>query len=84
MTFLGLLATLIGSVAWARRAPVVHLLWAGLSLGFASLLLAVLGNINVHGPTAIFMYVVFAGALGCLLILVIAADRLGQPKREND
>jgi hypothetical protein len=84
MALLGLLAALIGSVAWARRAPRIHLLWAGLSVGVASLLLAALGNINVHGPTAIFMFVVLAGALGRFLILVIAADRLGQPKGEND
>jgi hypothetical protein len=52
-------------------------------VGVASLLLAVLGNINVHGPTGILAFVVFAGALGCVLILVIAADRLGQPVSRN-
>lgn len=75
MTLLGLLAILVGSVAWARRAPLVNLLWAGISTGVATLLLAVLSHINVHGPTAILLLVVFAGALDCVLILLIAADR---------
>jgi hypothetical protein len=75
MTLLGLLAILIGGVAWARRAPLVNLLFVGISTGVATFLLAVLSHINVHGPTAILMFVVFAGALGCILILLIAADR---------
>jgi hypothetical protein len=82
MTMVGLLVTLIGSVAWARRAPRARVFWWGLSVGVASLLLATLGNINVHGPTGILMFVVFAGALGCVLILAMAADRLGQANGE--
>jgi hypothetical protein len=78
MTLLGLLAILVGSVAWARRAPIVNLLGAGISTGVATFLLAVLSHINVHGPTAILMFVVFAGALDCILILLIAADRGSQ------
>jgi hypothetical protein len=83
MTLLGLLAILVGSVAWARRAPLVNLLWAGISTGVATLLLAVLSHINVHGPTAILMFVVFAGALDCILILLVAADRGPQQNKQE-
>jgi len=83
MTMLGLLATLIGGAMWARRAPLIHLLWSGISVGLASLLLGLFGDINVHGPTGILVFVVLAGALACVLILVIGAGRLGQAKTQN-
>jgi hypothetical protein len=83
MTLLGLLAILVGSVAWARRAPLVNLLWAEISTGVATLLLAVLSHINVHGPTAILMFVVVAGALDCILILLVAADRGPQQNKQE-
>jgi hypothetical protein len=83
MTMLGLLATLIGVAVWARRAPRGHLLWSGLSVGLASLLLGLFGNINVHGTNGILALVVLAGAFVCVLILVVGAGRLGQAKTQN-
>jgi hypothetical protein len=75
MTLLGLLGTLIGSVVWARRAPLSHVLGLGASEGIVAFLLAVSVDINIHGPTAIVILVVFAGAIGCVAILSIAASR---------
>jgi len=75
LTLLGLLATLIGCVAWARRAPVSQALQVGFVTGVATLLLAALVNINVHGPTAIFLFVVLAGVIGSASILIVAGGR---------
>jgi len=77
-TALGLLGTLIGSVSWARRAPLVQVLISGASGGLATVLLAEFVDINVHGPTAILLFVMFAGALGSVVILFIAAFRFVQ------
>jgi hypothetical protein len=82
MTLLGLVAVLIGGLAWARSAPLVHLLWTGVSAGVVAFLLAVFAGINIHGPTGVLVYVVFAGALGCVLILLVALDRYSQ-RKEN-
>jgi len=81
LTLLGLLATLIGAVFWPLRTRLVHILLSGLSVGIATFLLAILVDINVHGPTAILLYVVFAGALGCALMLLIAAVRFALSRR---
>jgi hypothetical protein len=75
MTLLGLLAALIGGVTWAWRAPLVRLLLSGVSMGVVAFLLDELVDINIHGPTALFMFVVVAGVFGCALILLIAATR---------
>lgn len=75
LALLGLLATMIGAVAWALRTRLVYILLSGMSVGVGTFLLAKLVDINVHGPTAILLYVVFAGAFGCALILLIAAVR---------
>jgi len=78
MTLLGLLAALIGGVAWASEAPLVHLLLAGVSAGVAAFLLIVFGNINVHGPSVILIFLVLAGVAGSALILLVAAIRIAQ------
>jgi hypothetical protein len=75
MTLLGLLATLIGAAAWARRAPLVHALLSGVFAGVLALLLDVFLDVNIHGPSAILIYVILAGTLGCVVILLITAIR---------
>jgi hypothetical protein len=57
------------------------LLLSGISAGVLAILLAVLVDINIHGSTAILLFVVFAGALGCVLILFIAVARFAQRNR---
>jgi hypothetical protein len=75
LTLVGLVAALIGSVGWARRAPVDQALQVGLTTGVVTLLLAAFVNINIHGPSAIFLFVVFAGAIGSATILIVAGGR---------
>jgi uncharacterized membrane protein (UPF0136 family) len=86
MTLLGLLTALIGGVTWAWRAPLAHLLLSGVSVGVVAFLLAELVDINIHGPTALLLFVVVAGLLGCALILLLAAIRftLSRRKRSGD
>ncbi|MGC1968531.1 MAG: hypothetical protein WA603_12740 [Candidatus Acidiferrales bacterium] len=47
----------------------------GFSLGFVAFLLGELVNINIHGPTAVVIFVIVAAALGAVVILVLAALR---------
>jgi hypothetical protein len=75
MTLVGLLATLIGGVIWACRAPIVWSLLSGLSIWVVALLLLELVNINVHGTTAMFLPVIFAAVISGALLLLIAAVR---------
>ena len=81
MTLFGLLATLMGCVAWARGAPVAQALQSGFVIGVASLVLAACVNINVHGPTGILLFVVFAGAISSLSILFVAGGRFVRQNR---
>jgi hypothetical protein len=74
-TLLGVLALLIGGGIWAWRAPLIHLLVSGASMGISAFLLIRLADINIHGPTAILIFVVIADALGGTLILLIALRR---------
>lgn len=83
MILLGLLAALIGAVTWACRAPLVYLPLSGVSAGVVAFLLAELVNINIHGPTGVFLFVVPACVLACALILLIAAVRFLLPRRRT-
>ena len=83
MTVIGLLSVLIGVVAWAWRAPLFYLMFAGLSVGVLAFFVAELVNINVHGPTALFMFIYLAGMLGCALILSVAAIRFVLSRRQH-
>jgi len=76
MTGLGLLSTLTGGVIWARRAPPVHVFTSGVLAGLAVVLVALLVDINVHGPTAMLILVEIAGAVGSIVMLSIAGIRL--------
>jgi hypothetical protein len=85
LTLLGLLTALAGGLIWAYRAPLASAAFSGISVGAVAYLLAHLVKINVHGPSAAFLFVILAGALGSLLILAIAAFRfavsLGQKEQ---
>ena len=85
LMLLGLLTTVVGGVIWAYRAPIESAAVSGISVGFAAVLLDRLVNINVHGPSAVFLFVVIAGALGSVLILAVVAIRfavsLGQKQQ---
>lgn len=77
VTLFGLLSALVGSGIWARRAPFLLVLGLGALEGIIAFLLAVIVDINNHGPTAILIMVVFAGAIGCVVILSTAVSRFG-------
>jgi hypothetical protein len=83
MTILGLVSVLIGGAIWACHAPLAYLPLAGFSAAILVFVLAEVVQINIHGWTGILMFVVLAGSVGCVLILVIAAVRfaLSSPKR---
>jgi hypothetical protein len=83
MTVIGLLSVLIGVVAWAWRAPLFSLMFAGLSVGVLAFFVAEFVNINVHGPTALFAFIDLAGMLGCALILSVAAIRFVLSRRQH-
>ena len=78
MTFLGLLALIAGGVMWAWRASVAWTLMFALAVGGVGLLVAEYGDINVHEPTAILMFVVLAavavgGLFGLIAIIGVAS-----------
>jgi hypothetical protein len=83
ITPLGLLAAVIGGLTWACRAQLAYLLLAAAAVGIVAFLLAEFVNINIHGPTAIFIFVIFAGALFCVLILLIASVRFIRAQRQH-
>jgi hypothetical protein len=78
MTFLGLLALIAGGVMWAWRGSVAWTLMFALAVGGVGLLVAEYGDINVHEPTAILMFVVLAavavgGLFGLIAIIRVAS-----------
>ena len=75
MTLLGLLAASIGAVIWASRTPVIYLAVSGGSVVLLAFLLAEVVNINVHGPTEIFLFVIPMLAVSAAVLSVIAAVR---------
>ena len=70
----GLLTALIGAVIWARRAPSPDVLWAVASISLLIVVLAAFVKINVHGPTAIFMFVTMAAVAAVGLLLITTFD----------
>lgn len=75
MTIVGALALLIGCGMWGYRAPMSWLLWSALSVGAIGFMVGEFGNINIHGPTAILMFVVFAAVAIVGLLVLIAVAR---------
>lgn len=70
-TILGLLGIVAGCVMWAWSASKVWLLLSTIFVGVAGLSAAIFGDINIHGPEAILVFVMLAiVALGGLLALI--------------
>jgi hypothetical protein len=77
-TLIGLLAMLTSIVIWLWHAPRRNLVYWSLSGTLAGVVIFSLVeflDINIHGPAAIFLFVMLAGALACVLILLIAGIR---------
>ena len=84
MTVLGLLALITGGVVWAWRASIAWTLIFALAVGGVSLLVAEYGDVNVHGPASILMFVVLAavavGGLFGLIAIVRLAPHIWRKK----
>jgi hypothetical protein len=72
---LGLAATLIGSVLWARRAAINNVALWGLGILICGPLALSRLPINIHGWTANFLFVGFDAILIGGLFLIVAAVR---------
>jgi hypothetical protein len=62
MTLGGLVTALVGAVIWTRRVSRRNALLAAASTSLLGVLLAVFVQVNIHGPTAIFMFMHNQGA----------------------
>jgi hypothetical protein len=67
----GTLAALVASIIWARNAVTQYVLRAAVSVGVASLLLGFLVSVNIHGPSAIVMFLTPLGILDSVLLFCI-------------
>ena len=71
----GSLAALVASVMWARKALGRHVLAVAIVAGAAGLLVGALGNINVHGPSAILLFVLPFAVVDAVLLFCIFVSR---------
>jgi hypothetical protein len=83
MTVVGLLVALTGGVIWARHARLTQLPIPTVSVALLALLLTKFVNINMHGPTAIFTFVIPATLAMAALLFLIAAGRFLQSRRQQ-
>jgi hypothetical protein len=83
LTVLGLLAALTGGVIWARRARLKQLPIPAVSVGLLAFLLIRFVDINMHGPTAIFTFVIPATLAMAVLLFVIGGARFLQSRRQQ-
>jgi hypothetical protein len=70
MTLGGLVTALVGAITWAGHAPRRHVLLAAASTSLAGVLLVVFVDVNMHGPTAILMFVIMAAVVGVGLLVI--------------
>jgi hypothetical protein len=75
MTVGGLVTALVGAMTWARRAPRRNVLLAVASTSLVVVLLVVLVGVNIHGPTAILVFVIMAAVVGIGLLLITTFER---------
>jgi hypothetical protein len=69
-TFGGLLTAIVGSAIWARRTPTRQPLKIAVLVGVGSLLLCLAVDVNVHGPSAMLMFLVPFSVVNVLSVLV--------------
>ena len=70
-TFGGFVTATVGSAIWARRTPTRQPLKIAASIGAGSLFLSLLVGVNVHGPSAILMFLVLYSVINVLTQLVV-------------
>ena len=71
----GLLTVIVGSVIWARRASDAQVMSAAVLIGAAIVFLVTLVNVNIHGPSAILMFVEVFGVVDAVWLFLILGRR---------
>ena len=69
-TFGGFLTAIVGSVIWARRTPTRQPLKLAVLIGVGTLLLCLVVGVNVHGPSAMLMFLVPFSVVNVLSVLI--------------
>lgn len=70
-TFGGFLTAIVGSVIWARRSSKHQPLKIAFLVGVGSFFLLLLVDVNIHGPSAIVMFLVPFSVVNFLSVLVV-------------
>ena len=70
-TFGGFLTAIVGSATWARRTPTQQPLKIAIFTGVAGLFLTLLTDVNVHGPSAILMFLLPFSVVNVLSLLIV-------------
>jgi hypothetical protein len=75
----GLVVTFIGLVVWGSRVSIAKCVGGTVATAFAASFIYFAGfrnnAINIHGPSAAFLFVLIAAAVAALALAVIAAAR---------
>jgi len=72
----GLLTAAVGSIVWARRAPIPRVVVAAISIGAAGLLVSQVTKINIHIPTGVpLAFTVLFAAVDAVLLLLLLVIR---------
>jgi uncharacterized membrane protein len=69
-TLVGFLTAIVGSAIWARRATNRQPLKIAASIAVATLLITFAVGINIHGPSAILMFVVMFSVVNVVSVLI--------------
>jgi hypothetical protein len=70
-TFGGFLTAIVGSAIWARRSPTRQPLKIAVSMGVGSFLLCLAVGVNVHGPSAMLMFLLPFSFVNVLSVLIV-------------
>ena len=70
-TFGGFLTAIVGSVIWARRSSKHQPLKIAFLVGVGSFFLLLLVDVNIHGPSAILMFLMPFSVVNFLSVLVV-------------
>ena len=70
-TFGGFLVAIVCSAVWARRGSTRQPLMVAILVGIGSFLLCLVVGVNVHGPSAMLMFVVPLSFVNVLSLLVV-------------
>jgi hypothetical protein len=69
-TFGGFIMATVGSVIWARRIATRQPLKIAVLIGIGSLFINLLASGNIHGPTAILMFLIPFSVVNAVSVLV--------------